>query len=718
MAAALCAAPPLTWVRLRWPRTVDADDLGAALLLLNGLSTPRRRHTFVLRAVGTHRHVEHRIGLPTEQSDAFIEQLGRAIPAIAFEPVNDSPLQVTHAWQLWVSSNRRPLGPEPELSALAVLGALSSAARGQRVIVDLQLGPSRRAQLVPTRPAVAHEGLGLLRAPFAAPPKVDYSERKALEAKIGEPGWQACVRVGVAAASTTQATDELRRVAGALRTAQGPGVQLGLRRVRPDVISDARLPLRWPLLLNLKEVLPFTAWPVGPTQHLPVLVSRSQLLPPDDAISTSDRVVAHSTYPGQERALALPIEFARMHTWLIGATGSGKSTVALNLLCNDMANGRSVVVVEPRGDLVEQVLERVPADRLDDVVVIDPADSAPVGVNPLADRTVEAEVIVDGLVHLIRALSGDLLGPRSEDVLTNALLTLARQPEPFALPDLPRVLTDEAFRRQLLNHLADRVGVDGFWQWYDALGPTERAAVIAPLMNKIRRFLVRAPLRRTLGQRQPRFNIDDVFRHRQIVLVNLNEGLLGAETANLLGAVFVNQLWQAAQRRVRVAPERRHVVHVVLDELQRFVRLPADISDVLTQARALGIAITAANQHLGQLPVPLRSALLSNARSKVVMNLSYEDAAVLTRHDSRLDPADVVDLGRFHAYVSLMTAVGPSPYVSARTLPPPPKTMSVEVALDRSRSRWGVPGADIDADLARSEEHRNDVFGIRTREDE
>ena len=198
-------------------------------------------------------------------------------------------------------------------------------------------------------------------------------------------------------------------------------------------------------------------------------------------------------------------------------------------MLSDIAAGHAVFLAEPKGDLVADLLARMPSSRYADVTVIDPADSAyPVGLNVLAGPAAEAERRADQALHLLHELNAGSWGPRSADVLLHALLTICRLPD-GTFADLPVLLGQPAFRRQVLARVNDPLVLGPFWSWYDGLSEAERSQVISPVLNKIRSFLSRQSIRRMLGQPRPRFDLDELFSGPapRIVLVNLNRGLLG-----------------------------------------------------------------------------------------------------------------------------------------------------------------------------------------------
>jgi DNA helicase HerA-like ATPase len=549
-------------------------------------------------------------------------------------------------------------------------------------------------------------------APVMPPGKLDTQSRSLLRSKRSLPGWKASVRVGVRAKGRARQLQLFGRLAAAIRMAQAPGSQLRLVKTDPRQVGEAQLPLFWSFPINVAEARTIVAWPIGPTSELPVHRITSRQLAVPRAVPTSGRILGTANDPRITRPVALSPADSLHHLHLVGPTGVGKSTALLNLIVQDLEAGRSVVVLEPKGDLVDDVLARVPDHRLDDVVVIDPTDEAPVGVNPLSGPGT-AEMKVDGLLAVFEGLFGDAIGPRTHDLLSAGLLTLCGSPN-VTLVDLPRLFTDPGFRNYLRLTARDPLALDPFWQWYEALSPAEQNAVLAPLMNKVRRFLLRPQVRRTVGQMRPRFDVRQVFTERRVLLVNLAKGSIGAESAALLGSVIVSQLWRATLSRQQIPPERRHPVMWVIDEFQDYLRLPSDLADVLSQARALGVGLHLAHQHLAQLSPAMRAAVLANARSRVVFQTGADDARTLIGSDKRLTPADIEGLGKYAAYASLMADGESTPYSSIRTMPPPPTLRDPVEVRRRSRQRWGIPSDEIEAAFtSRSEATAEEpTFGI------
>ena len=692
-------SPALTWHQLRWPREVQPEQLTQLCrLLATAASSP-----VVIETVGSPGMVEHRLALPAGSAASMVDQLRAAIPGLSVETVGARPmLAVTRAVELRLSTKRRPLRTDDQDSvSRAVLTALSHLHRGERLTLQWVLGRALAPMAVPNRlDGMGHESwLGaLLVAPFSPPQPADVEVRNAWRAKQAEPGWRAVGRIGVKAASTARERQLLRQVVGALQSAEAPGVRFRVRSTSPQRVVGASAGWLRPLRLNVSELATVSAWPVGLTGELPVNMIGSRLVAASAAIPSHGRVIGRGTFPGRERHLALTPTDSLRHLHALGPTGSGKSTLLLNLITQDIAAGRAVVVIEPKGDLIAEVLERIPPERVADVVLLDPTDTArPVGLNPLALGGRSPELAADQLLGLLHSLYAAHWGPRTHDILGASLLTLARTPG-MTLAALPLLLTDAGFRRRVVPAVADPIGLAPFWRAYEAWSEAERAAAIAPVMNKLRPLLLRPELRAIVGQTRGSFDLRRVFTERKVLLVSLSKGLLGPETAAVLGSLVVSQLWQAVLSRAAVAPERRHPVLVYVDEFQNYLHLPLDLADALAQARGLGVGFALAHQYLHQLDPAMRSAVLANAQSRVAFRLPGEDARVIAA-DSALTPEDFQSLGAFQCYAQLVARNAVQPWCSAATELPGRAISQPAAVRAASRHAYGVDRAEIEADL-------------------
>ncbi|WP_419995013.1 type IV secretory system conjugative DNA transfer family protein [Streptomyces boninensis] len=377
------------------------------------------------------------------------------------------------------------------------------------------------------------------------------------------------------------------------------------------------------------------------------------------------------TDTGRTRHVGLHVPDARQHLHILGATGSGKSELLGTMILADAEAGRGVVAVDPKGDLITDLLMRLPEQLAPRVVLFDADDRHPPPIlNPLEGT--DGPRAVDHLVSIFSRIYAASWGPRTDDILRSGLLTLHAQPGTPTLSDLPHLFTNQAYRHSAITHIHDDI-LRGFWTWYDDLSTAGRAHVTAPLMNKLRGLLLRPFVRDALAGGPSTVDMDHVLGGG-ICLVRIAKDTLGAETSALVGSIVVARTWQAATRRARLPQDKRPDCALYLDEAHNFLHLPYALEDMLAEARGYRLSMTLAHQYLRQLPKELEEGISTNARTKIFFNSSPEDAHHLARHTAPcLDEHDLSHLGAFHIAVRPVLHGAEAPAFTARTqkLPPP-----------------------------------------------
>lgn len=399
---------------------------------------------------------------------------------------------------------------------------------------------------------------------------------------------------------------------------------------------------------------------------------------------------------GTRRPVAVKVSDARHHLHILGPTGVGKSTLLARTILDDADAERGVIVIDPKGDLVTDVLSRLPSRMADRVVLFDADSSAPPPcVNPLdIDRIGRAgmDLAVDNLVTVFHRIFHQWWGPRTDDIMRASLLTLCAQPGTATLADLPRLLTEPAFRARVTRTTKDPV-LRGFWDSYETLSDTGRAQLTGPLLNKLRAFLLRPFVRAAIAGGPSTVEFADILDNGGICLARLPKGSLGEETSRLVGSLLVARTWQAVTARARVPAADRPDAALVLDEAQNFLNLSTPIEDMLAEARGLRLSLLLAHQNLGQLSRELRDGISANARNKIVFAVSPDDARDLARHtDPWLSEHDLSHLDAFHAAARLLVdGRNARPFtLTTRPLDPPIPGRAREIAAT-ARARLTAP---------------------------
>jgi TraM recognition site of TraD and TraG/Type IV secretion-system coupling protein DNA-binding domain len=514
--------------------------------------------------------------------------------------------------------------------------------------------------------------------------------------KASRPLYRCLVRLAVSAPERQVVRGRIHALAGAFAAYEG---RVGLRRRRP-VAATRRLRLR-PLgrrgyLLSVAELAALAHLPSEGA--LPGLVrAGARSVAPPPGLPAQGKPLGRGA--GGE-PVALAVADARYHLHLLGPTGVGKSTLIARLALADLETGRGAVVIDPKGDLVEEILERIPARQKERVDLLDPLDHAPPGLNVLEGP--DHDLVVDQLVGIFRRVYERFWGPRTDDILRAGLLTLLEAGGQATLADVPRLLTDERWREQLLLEFEDPVGLEPFWDWYDQLGEPARAQAIGPVLNKLRAFLLRRPVRAIVGQERSTIDAAGTLDQGGLLLVKVPKGTLGEDTSRLLGSFVVARVWQAALARAARPEHERPDCALYVDEVHNYLNLPTPLDEMLAEARGYHLSLCLAHQHLAQLPKEMREAIAANARSKLYFQLSPQDAAALAREvEPELAAHDLAHLPRHSAGARLCHAgeTGPAFTLTTEPLPPGDPQRAEAVRAD-SRQRNGRAREQVEAQLA------------------
>lgn len=723
---ATASAGSLVWQQLFWPQPLSE---ATAFGLLRHWAAQPHAPQLILEARADVTGVEYLIGSQLRHYAAVrraVEQLVDGSIVTSFASTDRESVKTARRIQL--STNTRQLEPADAVaSQRSILHALTAVGRGEHLSIQIVLGPRQHPTTPPPELKRDHQPV-VSKLLHGIQPDKRPGAQQALAHKLGQHAITAAVRLGVQAPTAGRRRSLLLGLAAAIGTAESPDVRVTLHGEKVDRINTPRA--SWSVFtpaqrLTVTEIARLSGWPIADRdEHFP---GQPPLHPrpvrPSTAAGSGVRVVAEASAPGAGGTVGYDPTDALRHTWVIGPNGVGKSTLLLNLILQDLEADRPIVVIEPK-DLIADLLARIPEKRKGDVVVLDPFDEAPVGINPLdaSHRHGRSpEVVADSLFGTFKAIWGDSLGPRSADILRNCLDLLARRDD-ASLVILPLLLTNPGFRRRLTRGVmqSDPFAAGPFWQWFDSLSPEHAATTIAPLSNKLRPLLSK-PLRDVLAQQHPKFNVRQVLRDKKVLLVPLQKGVIGPENAQLLGALVVAELWQAIRERAGTPENSRVPVMVYIDEVQDYLRLPTDLGDALATARSLGAGFHVAHQYEKQLPPAMLDAFRNNARSRVCFQLQAGDAKEMTAGQSVLTVEDFTKLPAHHVYASLVRDNAVQPWASGVTKPAPAPSSDPSDIRARSRQRYGQPIADIEASFsalvesAATEEGTEDIGAPRSR---
>ena len=396
----------------------------------------------------------------------------------------------------------------------------------------------------------------------------------------------------------------------------------------------------------------------------------------------------------------------RQHMYILGKSGTGKSVLLSNLIVQNIQNGEGVCVVDPHGELVEEILGLIPENRIKDVIYFNPADTDfHIGFNVLQiDDPKYKHLVASGLMGIFTKIWANAWSSRMEYILSNAILALLDTPGTTLL-GIPRLLVDKDYRQMIINNLKDPV-VKSFWvheyeQWRDQF----RNEAIAPIQNKVGQFLSTSIIRNVLGQQRSTINIFDIMNEGKIFLVNVSKGRIGEDNSALLGGMIITKIQLAAMERVRIPEDERKDFYLYVDEFQNFAT--DSFANILSEARKYRLNLIVAHQYIAQLEnkdgSKVRDAVFGNVGTMIIFRVGADDADFLEKEmEPEFTAQDLVSLPNYHIYLKLMIDGITSRPFSASTLPPIKIDRSLGVKdkiIESSRHLFTRPREEVERDI-------------------
>lgn len=659
--------------------------------------------SMAFEVIASDQGISHRIRVPRSKADDIIPQLRALIPGVSATPEEwPGTFKWTRAVEVGETNKSRPLRiPNTQDTATSILASLQPLKAGEAVTIQWVVTPARHQPLPHTKSETNEFSWWRAIAP------ANDDEIKERRAKLEEPNVMCVLRVAASAKTEQGAERLIARVRTSFKAVSTPSNDwYSVMATQQGIINRvhrAESLTTWPAQLNVVELSALIGWPIGSPHVSGLPRGASRQLPAPMAVPRTGIVIGRSTFPQDERPVALSYIGGFQHTYVLGGTGSGKSTLLANMAEQDMQAGHTVIVMEAKGDLFYETLARVPESRINDVIVVDVQDrSFPVGYNVLqqGDRRIAANNIKNLFEHHFPDLARTVW---ARATLHRGLETLATR-DNTAFTDIvalfspsSRTESETDWKEELIRGLTD-FELQTFWQRFNNQRREEQERQAAPLMDRAWIITETPEVRNIFGQTTSSFTFEDVLNDNKILLINLSG--IAQDAAQLTGTIFMQGLWTATQT-LRGRAEKP--AYLYLDEFQSFLKLPISTEEMLAKSRSFRLGMRLAHQHLDQLSsMPeMRSAVMSNARNKIAFQLGADDSTKLAREFGPLvTPNDFQMLRQYEAFARVVTDTeGVSQPFSVATNPPSRPTGRTEQIIELSRSKYGRPVEQVIHDM-------------------
>ncbi len=426
-------------------------------------------------------------------------------------------------------------------------------------------------------------------------------------------------------------------------------------------------------------------------------------------LSNEGLIFGSNLFHGQDRVVKLADDDRRRHVYIVGQTGTGKSTILHNLIVQDMAMGKGLCFIDPHGDTAEELLAKVPAHRAEDVIYFNPADTGmPLGLNILQfDRPEQKDFIIQETISMLYKLydpqQQGIIGPRFEQWYRNATLTLMSDPNGATFIEVPKIFTDNEFLKQKFKYVTDPIVQDFWLKEMAQTSDYHKSEMLGWFVSKFGAFAQNEILRNIIGQHQSSLNLRQVMDEGKILIVNLSKGLVGELNSKLLGMIFVIKIQAAAMSRSDTPEEQRRDFSLYVDEFQNFST--DSFATILSEARKYHLSLIVANQFIGQLNEQIRDAVFGNVGSILSYRVGPEDAEFLAKQlTPTFDAADIINMPNHRAAMRIISKGAVLTPFSIKMLPKIGQAdLKLQAAVkELSRTKYGRPKGEVEKTIFES----------------
>ncbi|MBI5044837.1 MAG: DUF87 domain-containing protein [Candidatus Levybacteria bacterium] len=535
---------------------------------------------------------------------------------------------------------------------------------------------------------------------------------KIVEEKVAYAGFKVGIRLAVGAQSKARSSQYLLEIANTFSSFNNPsGNSFRLRkpylwqknRIKKVMLSRSRFFTPTHQYMNVVELATLFHLPTNKLATIPniswhqvILSDAPENLPVAEGMTEEQKLdtnfFARTQFRNKPTVFGIKTKDRRRHFYVIGKTGTGKSTLIANMAINDMRQRRGFCIIDPHGDLCETVMDYVPSYRVNDVIYLDPSEKEyAFSLNPFEVKDeAQKELTISGIVAIFQKIFADSWGPRLEYILRNTLQSVIEMPDATLLM-VPEALSNPAFRKRMIANLTDPI-LRSFWEnEFEKMTDKLRIEAISPIQNKVGQFISSTVIRNIIKSPKSTIDLQQVMDEGKIVLMNLSQGKLGEDNAALLGAMFITKFQLSAMNRVYLAEEERKDFYLYVDEFQNFAT--SSFIKILSEARKYRLNLLLANQYIGQIPEDVRLAIFGNCGTMMSFLVGAGDSPYLAKEFSeRFKEEDILALANYQSMTKMMIDGRTSPPFMCYTLPlPNSETQNREKVIQASKERYMKP---------------------------
>jgi len=550
-------------------------------------------------------------------------------------------------------------------------------------------------------------------------------EVKMLEEKNSKIGYETIIRIVTSSPSHREAKANLQNIKSAFAQYNSPaanGFTYTKHTNEKALIKNfiyRHFHKPWPQKIHHKKMV-LSSDELASLFHLPnirynktpnIAWQNYKVSPPPHNIPKEGIILGHNTYRGETKEIKMKNEDRFRHFYVIGQTGTGKSSIFQVMIRQDLEMGHGIAVVDPHGSLIDDIMPFIPRSRADDVIYFNPADlERPLGLNILEGESWEEKELValDAMNIMIKLFNEEIFGPRIQDYFRNGCLTLMSNPEGGSLTDIVRLFTDDDFQRMQVTHVTNPI-VRSFWENQMAkTGAREKQEMIPYFAAKFGQFVTNSMMRNIIGQAKSAFDFMKVMQEGKILLMNLSKGEVGEINSKLIGLIIVSKIQMAALRRQRIPKDERRDFFLYIDEFQNYIT--DSIESILSEARKYRLSLNLAHQYIAQLEgsdgkSKVKDAVFGNVGTMMCYKIGAQDAEYMAKEMAPVfSDQDLVNLDKFKAVMKLSIDTQPSRPFSITPVNPYLQKGDLEAAeafKQLSRLKYGRDREFVDHEIMR-----------------